>query len=364
MESSLNTPDVAVETAGEVDSDFIRFVIRNIEGRQSTLHLLVEITRRCNFHCLHCNVVQRPETVTLPEASKDKLLSQISRYEDQAVFLTLTGGEPLIRADFNEIWGSLWDRKRFVMGLSTNLSALDTSALELLEAKPPHTIDVTLYSWSNKVFEQISGNDRYDYRTVYRNIDRVRARVRTNVRARIPIMKQNIHEVRTIKQYCMEHRIPFSFLWVYYPPNSTMPLKHFLPPKRQMLRMVSELVYGKMKITDAVDTELKAIAATDLRQHSCAKNHQVCINPAAASYRCMLSPDGLTPRTESHQSRRRAKGGTGRRWGDTTRCRSCAARVLCSLCDIKFRALPSSTLRYYCWIFKRLYSANRSRAHG
>ncbi|UCG54887.1 MAG: radical SAM protein, partial [Dehalococcoidia bacterium] len=64
------------------------------------LNVLFELTYRCNVHCSHCYVVDR-SGVELSFNEIASILRQLA--DDGCLFLTLTGGEVLLRNDFLEI---------------------------------------------------------------------------------------------------------------------------------------------------------------------------------------------------------------------------------------------------------------------
>ena len=65
-----------------------------------------ELTQRCNFGCEMCYVHDCTQK-TDPLSARDWLSLARQAKDAGTVFLLLTGGEPLIRDDFEEIYRSL-----------------------------------------------------------------------------------------------------------------------------------------------------------------------------------------------------------------------------------------------------------------
>ena len=69
-------------------------------------HLFLEVTSRCNARCEHCGSRcdgnEQGEEVST-EDLKRTLKDIAEHYDPNGVFLSVTGGEPLMRKDFFEI---------------------------------------------------------------------------------------------------------------------------------------------------------------------------------------------------------------------------------------------------------------------
>ncbi len=71
------------------------------------------VTNRCNYRCWHCYNAGRSQEDLPLEVARD-LVGQLQ--ELGAVMVTLTGGEPLLRADIEEIAGAFDERTCLVLG--------------------------------------------------------------------------------------------------------------------------------------------------------------------------------------------------------------------------------------------------------
>lgn len=124
-----------------------------------------ELTPRCNLQCKMC-YVRLTEAEMRPlgrELSAKKWLSLAREAVDAGmVFLLLTGGEPLLRQDFCEIYEGL-----AAMGISvsinTNAVLLRGTVRELMKKYPPAHVNITLYGTSRETYGALCGNpDAYD----------------------------------------------------------------------------------------------------------------------------------------------------------------------------------------------------------
>jgi radical SAM protein with 4Fe4S-binding SPASM domain len=131
---------------------------KRIENRRVPLSFDLEITARCNNNCRHCYI-------NLPAGdqaarSQELSLTELSRIADEAVELgalwcLLTGGEPLLRADFPDIYLTL-KRKGLLVGVFTNATLLTDAHVQLFRRYPPRDIEVTVYGATAATFESVT----------------------------------------------------------------------------------------------------------------------------------------------------------------------------------------------------------------
>ena len=118
-----------------------------------------ELTQRCNFSCEMCYVHDCKQKTDL--LSTEDWLNLAQQAKDAGtVFLLLTGGEPLIRDDFEEIYTTL-AKMGFLISINTNGSLLERYA-KLFEELPPTRINISLYGADNTAYGKLCGNEAFD----------------------------------------------------------------------------------------------------------------------------------------------------------------------------------------------------------
>lgn len=118
----------------------------------------LEITARCNNNCRHCYI-------NLPandrQAQADELsLQEIASIADQAlelgaVWVLLTGGEPLLRPDFADIYLML-KRKGLLVSVFTNAALVHDEHIALFTKYPPRDIEITIYGASPETYQAVT----------------------------------------------------------------------------------------------------------------------------------------------------------------------------------------------------------------
>jgi len=123
--------------------------------------LSVEFTSKCNFRCEHCFLANPLDNEHERNAlSYDEWLRIFDQYVDEGgLFITVTGGEPLLRADFKELWIAM-KKRGLVISLFTNGSLVDEEMVTFLSQWTPYEVSISLYGASNSTYQKVTGKDK------------------------------------------------------------------------------------------------------------------------------------------------------------------------------------------------------------
>lgn len=94
-----------------------------------------EVTRRCNLNCPHCTI----KNTTKKELSKSDFFNFLEQNQDKFQDITITGGEPTLRADLPNIIRKVHSYKKYVC-LLTNAS----TPLERIIKANPDAVKISL----------------------------------------------------------------------------------------------------------------------------------------------------------------------------------------------------------------------------
>ena len=127
-------------------------------NKRAALSFDLELTARCNLNCRHCYI-------NLPAGDKaaqarELSLEEINHIADQApelgaMWCLLTGGEPLLRPDFEAIY-MLLKRKGLLVSVFTNATAIKEEHIALFKKYPPRDIEITIYGASQESYERVT----------------------------------------------------------------------------------------------------------------------------------------------------------------------------------------------------------------
>jgi radical SAM protein with 4Fe4S-binding SPASM domain len=150
---------VCAQPSGQDDREFWDTLSARIAGDRVPYYGSLALTHRCNLRCVHCFIREEGEGRA---AGRELDSGQWKRIIDEAgeagcLNLVLTGGEPLLRADFAEIYAHA-KRKGFLVTLFTNGTLIDGEMLALFRELPPRLVDVSLYGASEETCRRITGS--------------------------------------------------------------------------------------------------------------------------------------------------------------------------------------------------------------
>jgi len=162
----------------------------------------LEITARCNNNCRHCyiNLPADNEQARRKELS----LTQIKNIVEQAVSLgafwcLITGGEPLLRKDFSDIYLYL-KKKGLLVSVFTNATLITDEHLELFKKYPPRDIEVTVYGTTEETYEKVT-RIAGSYDAFMRGLNLL---LKSGIKVRFKTMalRSNVDELLQIAVFC------------------------------------------------------------------------------------------------------------------------------------------------------------------
>ena len=173
----------------------------------------IEITSKCNLNCLHCYINSNPlseneEKIT--ELSTEEIFKILDAIADEGCFwLLITGGEPLLRKDFLEIYDYA-KRKGFLITLFTNGTLLTERTADYLAEWRPFAIEVSVYGKTKSTFEKMTGvKGSYD-----RFLEGIKLLKERDIPLKLKavVTSENISELEDIKSWATDElKLPFRF---------------------------------------------------------------------------------------------------------------------------------------------------------
>ena len=172
-----------------------------------------ELTARCNFSCRMCYVHREEDRKKELSAEEWIALGRTAK-DHGMLFLLLTGGEPLLRTDFAQIYTEL--RKLGLMiSINTNGSLLTDELMEVFRQYPPTRVNVSLYGGSAQTYRDLCQNAAYE--TVTANIRRMKA-AGLSLKINCSVTPYNVQDIEKIHDFGKEIGIPVQATTYMYPP--------------------------------------------------------------------------------------------------------------------------------------------------
>ncbi|MHA2427776.1 MAG: radical SAM protein [Candidatus Hermodarchaeia archaeon] len=171
----------------------------------------IELTKRCNLRCVHCYLgpqevyhINRHEELTT--AQFISILDQIT--DAGCLYLLITGGDPMLRKDFAEIYTHA-KKCGLLVTVFTNGTLINDRILNLFTKLPPKIIEVSVYGATAEVYERVTGN-KYSFQRCMDGIQALQDRG-INFNLKTVLMKPNRHELPAMRKLAEELGVPFRF---------------------------------------------------------------------------------------------------------------------------------------------------------
>lgn len=160
-----------------------------------------ELTVRCNLHCKMClfrHDDSENKKIISQELPAEHWIALAKQVAEAGTFsLLLTGGEPMIREDFCELYEGIY-RQGFQITLYTNATLVTDKVMEILKKYPPHRIGITIYGASAATYKKVCGvSGAYD--RMIEGVNKLRT-LPSMLDFRTTIIKDNYEDIEAIEK--------------------------------------------------------------------------------------------------------------------------------------------------------------------
>lgn len=295
----------------------------------------IAMTHRCHLRCVHCYLgderTSSPEDGELDTEFWLSVVDQIA--EAGCLNLLMTGGEPLLRPDFPEVYVRA-RRRGILVTVFTNGTLIGERTVRLFEEYSPDQVEITLYGGSPETYERVTGIPG-SYERCLRGVDALLAS-RIPVGLKAMILAENRHEVDAMRRIASDRGVKFRLDAALFPARdgNAAPLDHRIPAEDAVkIEMQDVTFHGKasdyfqkMRVEQPADDRLYSCMAGLTGFH---------VDPQGTLLPClMVSTHGYDLRRGSFR--------TGwdevlARFGEQGiapgyECHRCETRFLCGLC--------------------------------
>jgi len=182
-----------------------RFALwERMKSHRAPISFTLEITARCNNDCRHCyiNLPAGDPSVRADELTTHEILDIARQAADMgAVWCLLSGGEPLLRDDFVDIYLGL-KRLGLLVSVFTNACLITPEHVELFRRYPPRDVEVSVYGSTRETYERVTRRSG-SYDAFVRGLDLL---LSSGIKVRLKAMalRANIGELEEISAFCRE----------------------------------------------------------------------------------------------------------------------------------------------------------------
>lgn len=182
-----------------------------------------ELTPCCNMACKMCYVrmTKQQQEAVAPLRTAGEWLELADEAKKQGlVYLLLTGGEPFLRPDFQEIMTGL-GRMGLLISINSNGTMIDENVIAWLKQTPPCRVNVTLYGASDATYQRLCGNPN-GYSQAVRGI-RLLKEAGIPVKINCSVTPYNVDDLEGIFAFAKEEGLMVQATSYMFPPMRREP---------------------------------------------------------------------------------------------------------------------------------------------
>jgi len=341
-------------------ADFTTRVHSDAASRRVPVKLDYDVTYRCNLNCRHC-------CVSLAANDRDAIRRELSVSEAErilaelrdlgALWILLTGGEPLLRPDFRDIYLATL-KLGLIPVVFTNGTLVDEDWAEFFSRYRPHRLEITLYGSCAEVYERVTRTPG-SFERCMRGIKLLRERG-LPLNLKTMVLQSNLADVHLVKRFAASLGVPFRMDPQVQPRYRDLPRMGADDPKTErvpldeVLRLDQEDLDRHKAWLGDCDRLIRFASTAGPGQHTCGAGRTVLSLTAFGTARpCALMRDIGWDFLGTSVERvwRECMDG----WECLTptlpeQCHTCRLRALCSMCPA-WLALGDSqedTVSYLC----------------
>ncbi|OGW17822.1 MAG: hypothetical protein A3G93_02770 [Nitrospinae bacterium RIFCSPLOWO2_12_FULL_45_22] len=198
-------------------TEFDELLYKQVVAKRIPINGSFELTFRCNLRCAHCycNLSLNDQDAINKELSTEEIFDIFDQMADAGcLWLLLTGGEPLVRKDFLEIY-TYAKKKGFIITLFTNGTLITPEIADYLAEWPPFAVEITLYGATKETYEKVTGVAG-SFKRCKRGIDLLLER-KIPLGLKTMMMTLNRDELWQIKEYAEGLGVKFRFDPIFNP---------------------------------------------------------------------------------------------------------------------------------------------------
>lgn len=217
------------------------------ERADRPLHAEFELTHRCNLSCIHCYLgARRGNNSELGLSQVKVILDKLQ--EAGFIWLVFTGGEPLLRKDFSEIY--LYAKKLgFIIIILTNATLIDERIAELFAAHKPFYLDISIHGAEKGTYEGITGVPGSFARFMH-GIELLRKND-IAFKLKTKAMKENAASLENISSFAVRLEVPHKTSGLVHPciDGDLGPVKHRLDSSRTARNIAPQCAAGRFSVS-------------------------------------------------------------------------------------------------------------------
>jgi len=197
------------------DRDWIRQFTSRIANERIPISGSLNLTHRCNLKCTHCYHPEPGRGEAGKELPTRQILCLIDEIQEAGcLYLLITGGEPMLRPDFIEVYQHA-KQSGLITTVFTNATLVTDQVLDVFSDFPPQGVEISVYGFTPETHDEITGVHGSFERT-WKGIRALRDR-NINTTLKMILMRNNLKEFSDLHKASLEIGAKFRFDAAIFP---------------------------------------------------------------------------------------------------------------------------------------------------
>lgn len=197
---------------------FISGLFAKADKNSTPLSGAFELTSRCPLDCKMCYIHRKANDCEAikQEKTAEWWLRIAQEAKNAGMFiLLLTGGEPLLRKDFEEIYLGC-QKMGLLVSVNTNGLLINDEKVKFFEENPPQRLNITLYGASAETYKSLCGNGEA-FEKVMSAITRLR-QAGVKLKLNYTVTQYNMHDTAKVYETAKKLELPIQPVSYMFPP--------------------------------------------------------------------------------------------------------------------------------------------------
>ncbi len=308
----------------------------NNEPRLTSLH--IEIISKCNERCIHCYIPHEKKTNIMSSKMFYNILEQAR--EMNLLHLTISGGEPMAHPHFISFLRKC-NEYNFSVNVLSNLTLLNQDIIEEIKENALVCVQTSLYAMEASVHDSITQEKGSFEKTKRAILELIKNDIPVQISC--PIMKQNMHCYRDVKEWGKEYNINVSSDYViigrYDHTIQNLECRLSIEEVRQI---INQDVDSNPQYIESLEREYLKKKDTNPNDHICSVCHSsICISENGNVYPCAGWQDYVVANINQAKlsdiwgNSNKVKYLRNLRRKDFSQCIQCPENEFCTMCMVR-----------------------------
>ncbi|MGQ4526115.1 radical SAM/SPASM domain-containing protein [Intestinibacter bartlettii] len=201
-----------------VEPRLVEYFHRKAQITKTPISGTFELSPLCNMDCKMCYIKmskEKQESIARLRTKEEWIELAKKAKEKGLLFLLLTGGEPFLVKDFQELYIELY-KMGFCISVNSNGTMIDEDVIEWLKHYPPMRMNITLYGASDETYGRLCNNPK-GFTQIVKALSLLKEN-NIQVKLNCSVTPYNKDDLKQMMDFAEEHNLPIQATSYMFPP--------------------------------------------------------------------------------------------------------------------------------------------------